>query len=90
MMNCKWYFYRESVWVYNSYLTYLSVYSLKARATNSRLEKSGFKLDTKEEEAARLSEAFASFSYDSNVVKGQRTTTTSTSVGKKESSIKSK
>jgi hypothetical protein len=36
------------------------------------LEKSGFKLDTKEEESARLSEAFSSFSYDSVASKGQK------------------
>jgi hypothetical protein len=38
------------------------------------LEKGGFKLDTKEEEATRLSEAFASFSYDSEATKGQKST----------------
>jgi hypothetical protein len=31
------------------------------------LEASGFKLDTKEEEAARLSDAIASFSYDDSM-----------------------
>lgn len=38
--------------------------NLQARETNARLEASGFKLDTKEEEAKRLNDAFASFSYD--------------------------
>lgn len=37
----------------------------QAYQTNSRLEQSGFHLDTREEEQARLNEAFASFSYDS-------------------------
>jgi len=36
--------------------------------TNARLEASGFKLDTKEEEAAKISEGLASFSYDSNMM----------------------
>lgn len=36
----------------------------QARETNDRLEQRGFKLDTKEEEQARLNDAFASFSYD--------------------------
>lgn len=42
--------------------------NLQARETNARLEKSGFKLDTKEEEEARLSSALSSLSYmyDSN------------------------
>ena len=37
-----------------------------AYATNNRLEASGFKLDTREEEQARLSQAMASFSYESS------------------------
>mmetsp|Transcript_62034 Transcript_62034/g.72538 ORF Transcript_62034/g.72538 Transcript_62034/m.72538 type:complete len:168 (+) Transcript_62034:3-506(+) len=37
--------------------------NIQAKETNSRLEKSGYKLDTREEEAARLSDAMASFSY---------------------------
>lgn len=36
----------------------------QAYQTNSRLEASGFKLDTREEEKERLSSALASFSYD--------------------------
>jgi hypothetical protein len=37
----------------------------QAYQTNNRLEASGFKLDTREEEQARLASAMASFSYDS-------------------------
>mmetsp|Transcript_2727 Transcript_2727/g.3877 ORF Transcript_2727/g.3877 Transcript_2727/m.3877 type:complete len:235 (+) Transcript_2727:53-757(+) len=40
--------------------------NLQAKKTNARLEAGGFKLDSKEEETARLNEAFASFSYSSN------------------------
>ena len=36
----------------------------QAYQTNNRLEASGFKLDTREEEQERLSSALASFSYD--------------------------
>uniref|UniRef100_A0A6U4F2M9 Uncharacterized protein n=1 Tax=Minutocellus polymorphus TaxID=265543 RepID=A0A6U4F2M9_9STRA len=43
----------------------------QAKETNARLEKSGFKLDTKEEEEARLSSALSSFSYDSNSSAGK-------------------
>jgi hypothetical protein len=39
--------------------------NMQAKDTNSRLEKGGFKLDTKEEEQSRLSSALSSFSYDS-------------------------
>uniref|UniRef100_A0A7S4N6H7 Uncharacterized protein n=1 Tax=Odontella aurita TaxID=265563 RepID=A0A7S4N6H7_9STRA len=39
--------------------------NIQAAKTNARLEASGFKLDTREEEATRLSEGLASFSYDS-------------------------
>jgi hypothetical protein len=42
----------------------------QAKKTNARLEASGFKLDTKEEEASRLSDAMSSFSYDSIAGKG--------------------
>lgn len=45
--------------------------NLQARETNARLEKSGFKLDTKEEEEARLSSALSSFSYDGNSSAGK-------------------
>ena len=38
----------------------------QAFRTNNRLEQSGFKLDTREEEQERLSSALASFSYDSS------------------------
>lgn len=37
----------------------------QAIETNNRLEQGGFKLDTPEEEKARLSDALSSFSYDS-------------------------
>jgi len=40
-------------------------YNIQAYKTNNRLEAEGFKLDTREEEQARLSAAMASFSYDS-------------------------
>ena len=45
--------------------------NLQARETNARLEKGGFKLDTKEEEEARLSSALSSFSYDGNSSAGK-------------------
>lgn len=32
--------------------------------TNARLEASGYKLDTREQEASKINDAFASFSYD--------------------------
>ena len=38
----------------------------QAYLTNNRLEASGFKLDTREEEQAKLSSAMASFSYDAS------------------------
>lgn len=41
----------------------------QAFKTNNRLEQSGFKLDTREEEQARLSSAMSSFSYDSATTK---------------------
>ena len=40
-------------------------HNLQAYKTNNRLEAEGFKLDTREEEQARLSAAMSSFSYDS-------------------------
>jgi hypothetical protein len=43
-----------------------AAFNLQARKTNARLEKDGFKLDTKEEEQARLADAMASFSYESS------------------------
>ena len=46
-----------------------AAFNLQARETNARLEREGFKLDTKEEEAARLSEALSSFSYDASTSK---------------------
>lgn len=41
----------------------------QAYRTNNRLEASGFKLDTREEEQERLSNALASFSYDDSTSK---------------------
>lgn len=46
---------------------------IQARETNARLERDGFKLDTKEEEAAKLSGALSSFSYDSSTSTGKQT-----------------
>lgn len=46
-----------------------AAFNIQARLTNKRLEESGFKLDTKEEEAARLSSAMSSFSYDASTPK---------------------
>ena len=43
----------------------------QAFQTNNRLEASGFKLDTREEEQERLSNALASFSYDGTTSKKQ-------------------
>ena len=43
-----------------------AAYNEQAYQTNNRLEKEGFKLDTREEEKAKLSEAMASFSYESS------------------------
>jgi hypothetical protein len=45
----------------------------QAYQTNNRLEQSGFKLDTREEEQARLSSALSSFSYDSTASSGKKT-----------------
>jgi hypothetical protein len=45
----------------------------QAYQTNNRLEKSGFKLDTREEEQARLSAAMASFSYDASTTSKKQT-----------------
>merc|ERR1712157_417437 len=42
-----------------------AAFNIQAKETNSRLESSGFKLDSKEEETKRLSDALSSFSYDS-------------------------
>lgn len=46
-----------------------AAYNIQARETNARLERDGFKLDTKEEETARLSGALSSFSYDASTPK---------------------
>jgi hypothetical protein len=42
-----------------------AAFNEQAFLTNNRLEASGFKLDTREEEKTRLAEAMASFSYES-------------------------
>jgi hypothetical protein len=55
----------------------------QAFKTNNRLEQSGFKLDTREEEAARLSSAMASFSYDSSTSKSKTGYRSSSSTGSK-------
>lgn len=34
------------------------------RETNARLQSSGYQLDTREQEQAKINDAFASFSYD--------------------------
>jgi hypothetical protein len=46
-----------------------AAFNIQARETNARLERDGFKLDTKEEEATRLSGALSSFSYDASTPK---------------------
>jgi hypothetical protein len=46
-----------------------AAFNIQARETNARLERDGFKLDTKEEEASRLSGALSSFSYDASTPK---------------------
>lgn len=43
-----------------------AAFNAQAKQTNARLEKDGFKLDSKEEESARLADAMASFSYESS------------------------
>lgn len=45
--------------------------NIQAKQTNARLEKDGFKLDTKEEEKARLADAMSSFSYESSSSSGK-------------------
>ena len=41
-----------------------SALNSQAKETNSRLERDGFKLDSREEEAAKISSALGSFSYE--------------------------
>ena len=48
-----------------------AAYLIQEKETNARLKASGYKLDTREEEAARLSAAMSSFSYDSNSSTGK-------------------
>lgn len=46
--------------------------NIQAKETNSRLERSGFKLDSKEEEGNRLTSALSSFTYDASITKGTK------------------
>lgn len=52
-----------------------ATYAMNEQAfiTNNRLEAEGFKLDTREEEKAKLSAAMASFSYDSSTSSKKKT-----------------
>jgi hypothetical protein len=52
-----------------------STYAFNEQAfkTNNRLEAEGFKLDTREEEKAKLNAAMASFSYDSTTSTKKKT-----------------
>lgn len=59
----------------------------QAYQTNNRLEASGFKLDTREEEQARLSSAMASFSYDTATA-SKKQTGFRTSAASKEAKLK--
>lgn len=47
----------------------IASYNIQSVKTYDRLEKEGFKLDSREEEAARLSDALSSFSYPSTPTK---------------------
>jgi hypothetical protein len=44
----------------------MAAFNIQIRETTARLERDGFPLDSREDEAKRLSEAMASFSYESN------------------------
>lgn len=51
-------------------------WNIQARQTNERLEKEGFKLDTRDEEAQKIKEAFSTFSYEtSSQTKQQKSST---------------
>jgi hypothetical protein len=50
-----------------------AAYNEQAFLTNNRLEASGFHLDTREEEKTRLSDAMASFSYESATTSSKKT-----------------
>ncbi|KAG7351296.1 Tat twin-arginine translocation pathway signal sequence protein [Nitzschia inconspicua] len=50
-----------------------AAFNEQAYLTNNRLEKEGFKLDTREEEQAKLSAAMASFSYESSNMPKKKT-----------------
>ena len=49
-----------------------AAFNIQARETSSRLESSGFKLDTKEDEMKRLSDALSSSTYDSFATSGKK------------------
>jgi hypothetical protein len=55
------------------------------KETNARLQASGYQLDTREQEQAKINDAFASFSYDAATTKssGKKGKGTSTSTGTK-------
>ena len=57
-----------------------AAFNIQNEKTYERLEKSGFPLDTREQEAARLADALSSFSYPDEK--------TSSSKGKKDSKSK--
>jgi hypothetical protein len=46
----------------------MAAFNLQIQQTTARLEKDGFPLDSREDEAKRLSEAMASFSYSDSIV----------------------
>jgi hypothetical protein len=48
----------------NPFQCFFLTHKRQAQKTNERLERSGFKLDTKEEETARLSDALGSYTYE--------------------------
>ncbi|KAL3917949.1 MAG: hypothetical protein SGARI_007589 [Bacillariaceae sp.] len=53
----------------NSRSATTAAFNEQAYQTNNRLEREGLKLDTREEEQAKLSEAMKSFSYESTPTK---------------------
>ena len=56
------------------------------KETNDRLQSTGYKLDSREEENAKIKVAFASFSYDTSAT----TTASSQKGGRKKNSMKGK
>jgi hypothetical protein len=65
-----------------------AAFNEQAYQTNSRLEKEGFKLDTREEEKAKLSEAMASFSYESSSSTSKKKTGSTSAKAKNQTSKK--